>query len=130
MTTTESPPVLAGPVLEGRGFLKLNESVLRDPNPYLRLVREECGVFQEPDFGVFLVTRYEDIREILRQPDVFSSIQQADAPYSPPPAPLDGLIAWRDADPAGEKLITNDPPDHTRYRQLVKRFFTVRRVAE
>ena len=63
-----------------------------------------------------------------RPPEVFSSVLVATAPYMEPPAPLDELAAWRAAQPFGDKILSNDPPDHTRHRKLINGFFTARRV--
>jgi cytochrome P450 len=111
-------------------FLKLNEEILKDPYPFFRLLREQAPIFREPDFGVFLVSRYDDILEINRQPEVFSSILVANAPYVDLPAPIDDLPKWRAEHPFGDKILSNDPPDHTKYKRLVNRFFTPKRVAD
>ena len=111
------------------GFLKLNETILADPYPFYRTLREEAPIYREPDYGVFLVSRYEDILEVNAQPEAFSSILVANAPYTDPPAPLDELAEWRAAQPFSDKILSNDPPDHTRHKRLINRFFTPRHVA-
>ena len=111
-------------------FLKLNEEVLKNPYPFYRLLREQAPIFREPDFGVFLISSYEDILEVNRQPDVFSSVLVANAPYVDLPAPIDELAEWRASQPYGDKILSNDPPDHTRHKRLINRFFTPRRVAD
>lgn len=116
--------------VEDSGFLKLNEEILRNPYPFYKLVRDQAPVVREPDYGVYLVSRHADVQDVMRHPQVWSSIQQADAPYSPLPAPLDEIIEWRKAQEFGDKLITNDPPDHNRWRSLINRFFTTRKVSE
>ncbi len=111
------------------GFLKLNETILADPYPFYRTLREEAPIYREPDYGVFLVSRYEDILEVNAQPETFSSILVANAPYADPPAPLDELAEWRASQPFSDKILSNDPPDHTRHKRLINRFFTPRHVA-
>ena len=111
------------------GFLKLNEGILANPYPFYRALREEAPIYREPDFGVFLVSGYEDILEVNAQPEVFSSILVANAPYTEPPAPLDELAEWRASQPFSDKILSNDPPDHTRHKRLINRFFTPRHVA-
>ncbi len=115
--------------LEDYGFLKLNEEILANPYPFYRALREEAPIYREPDYGVFLLSRYEDILEVNAQPETFSSILVANAPYTDPPAPLDELAEWRDAQPFSDKILSNDPPDHTRHKRLINRFFTPRHVA-
>ncbi|MFN0094159.1 MAG: cytochrome P450 [Dehalococcoidia bacterium] len=109
-------------------FLRLNEQVLKDPYPFYRELRNQAPIFREPDYGVFLVSRYQDIVEVNRQPEVFSSVLVANAPYVDLPAPIDELAKWRAEHPFGDKILSNDPPDHTRYKRLVNQFFTPRRV--
>ena len=115
--------------LEDYGFLKLNEEILANPYPFYRALREESPIYREPDYGVYLLSRYEDILEVNAQPEVFSSILVANAPYTDPPAALEDLPAWRDSQPFSDKILSNDPPDHTRHKRLINRFFTPRHVA-
>ena len=114
--------------VEDSRFLKLNEALLRDPYPENELVREQGPAVREPEYGVFLVGRHEDVQHVLLHPQLFSSIQNADAPYAALRCPLDDIVEWRASQPFGDKLLTNDPPDHGRWRSLVNRFFTPRRV--
>ena len=111
-------------------FLRLNEQLLRDPYPFFQLLRAQAAPVQEPDYGVFLVSRYQDVVDVLRQPEVFSSVLVATAPYVDLPCPIDDLSTWRAEHPFGDKILSNDPPDHTRHKKLINRFFTPRRVAE
>ena len=115
--------------LENYHFLKLNEEILKNPYPFYRALREQAPIYREPDFGVFLISRYEDILEVNSQPEVFSSVLVANAPYTDVPAPLDKLAEWRESQPFGDKILSNDPPDHTRHKRLINRFFTPRHVA-
>ncbi len=111
------------------GFLKLNEEILANPYPFYRALREQAPIYREPDYGVFLLSRYADILEVNAQPEMFSSILVATAPYMDPPAPLDELAEWRESQPFSDKILSNDPPDHTRHKRLINRFFTPRHVA-
>ena len=115
--------------LENYGFLKLNEEILANPYPFYQALREQSPIYREPDYDVFLLSRYEDILEVNAQPEVFSSILVANAPYTDPPAALEDLPAWRDSQPFSDKILSNDPPDHTRHKRLINRFFTPRHVA-
>ncbi len=116
--------------IEDYHFLRLNEELLKNPYPFYQLLRENAPVFREPDFGVFLVSRYDDIVEVNRQPEVFSSVLVANAPYVDLPCPVDELPTWRAANPYGDKILSNDPPDHTRHKRMINRFFTPKRVAD
>jgi cytochrome P450 len=109
-------------------FLKLNEELLQDPYPFYRQLREAGPVVREPDYGVYLVSTVEAIREINLLPEVFSSILVANAPYVELPCPLEQIVEYRKSTPYSDKILSNDPPDHTRHRKLVNRFFTTTRV--
>jgi cytochrome P450 len=111
-------------------FLKLNEALLQDPYPFYKKLREAGPVCQESDYGVYLVGSLDAIHEVNRQPKVFSSFLVANAPYVDMPCPLDDIQQYRDANPYSDKILSNDPPDHTRHRKLVNRFFTTSRVRE
>lgn len=111
-------------------FLKLNEDLLQNPYPFYEKLREEGPVVQEPDYGVYLVGKIDAIREINLQPEVFSSVLVANAPYVDLPCPLDEIAEYRASNPYSDKILSNDPPDHTRHRKLVNRFFTTKRVRE
>lgn len=111
-------------------FLKLNPEILANPYPFFDRLRNEAPIYREPDFGVWLVSRYDDIVEINRQPEVFSSALVATAPYMDLPCPIDDLPKWRAAQPFGDKILSNDPPDHTRHKRLINQFFTPKRVAD
>jgi cytochrome P450 len=91
-------------------------------------LRAQGAPVREPDYGVFLVSGYHDVVDVLRQADVFSSVLVATAPYVDLPCPIDDLAAWRAEHPFGDKILSNDPPDHTVHKKLINRFFTPRRV--
>ncbi|UMP03341.1 cytochrome P450 [Amycolatopsis sp. EV170708-02-1] len=86
-------------------------------NPVAELAKARDGegvVRVETPFGLpaYLVSRKEDVREVLADPARFSSAL----------TPVPG-----DAPTAGQ-LIRLDPPDHTRLRRLLTPEFTVRRM--
>ncbi len=77
-----------------------------------------------PDGKVgWLLTRYEDVRTLLADVRFSSDRRRASSPVRAFPI--------RDGDPrVPGSLIGMDPPEHTRYRRLVTRWFTVRRMRE
>lgn len=111
-------------------FLKLNEDLLQDPYPFYEQLRSSGPVCREPDYGVYLVGTLDAIREVNRKPEVFSSVLVANAPYVDLPCPLDKIAEYRKETPFSDKILSNDPPDHTRHRKLVNRLFTTSRVRE
>jgi cytochrome P450 len=111
-------------------FLKLNEELLQDPYPFYKQLRDSGPVCQESDYGVYLVGTLDAIREVNRAPETFSSILVANAPYVDLPCPLEEVAEYRASSPYSDKILSNDPPDHTRHRKLINRFFTTKRVRE
>jgi cytochrome P450 len=94
-------------------------------------MRSEAPVFEIPETpGLFFVTTWPLVRAALMDPELFSSVLPPARRTSPPPevaAEVEELRAQGFAyTPA---LGTNDPPQHTRYRKMVNRAFTVRSLA-
>ena len=110
-------------------FMQLDTETHFDPYPFFRLLRETQPVYKEPDYGVYLVTRIPDIMEVNRNSASFSNVVAPTGPFGPLPPSLDKLEEWRESMVGPDRLLTNDPPDHTRYRSLLNRLFTPRRVA-
>ncbi len=85
----------------------------------LRAERPVHFVERERGDSFWAITRLEDITTIGRQPEIFSSttpvVREADQMESPPDLPA--------------VLIQLDPPIHARYRHLVSKRMTPRKVA-
>lgn len=114
---------------------------IEDPYAFYELVREASPAYREPRHGAYLVTGYDDIVEISRNTDVFSSLPVVSGPFTsftlPADAtsPEDAIREYRrktESERPGQidLLITNDPPDHTEYRSLVGKLFTPKRMRE
>lgn len=99
-----------------------------DPFPWYKEVRETGRVVYVPGFDWYVVTRAEEIEEVLAQPVTFSNI---DSLGTTKPIPAEVYAdTGDDWDPHIELFLTlNDPPVHTRMRKLMAPAFTPRRVA-
>ncbi len=107
--------------------LPTRRSGLFDPPGEYRLLREEEPVSRLafPDGKVgWLLTRHEDVRALLAD-DRFSSDRLRAS------SPVRNFPMRRD-EPAFRvgSLISMDPPEHTHYRRMLTRYFTVRRMRE
>jgi cytochrome P450 len=71
--------------------------------------------------GYWAVTRYSDVRHVLRTPDVFSSWLGATQIRDPEP---DDLAFIR------RMILNMDPPEHQRLRKIVAAVFTRRRLEQ
>jgi cytochrome P450 len=97
-----------------------------DPVAELARVRADEGVTEVVmPFGMqaFLVTRYEDIREVLSDPARFSNAR-TDISLAEQLQLGEDEIAQRRAG----QLLGLDPPEHTRLRRMLTPEFTVRRI--
>jgi len=94
-----------------------------DPYPYYARLREQAPVTKVIVEGlpVWLVTRYDDIRNGLSDPRLSNDPTLADAVTQAVPWVAAGIAANRN-------LLRVDPPDHTRMRRLVAKAFTPRRI--
>jgi cytochrome P450 len=98
-----------------------------DPTPELREIREAEGVRTAKNaFGmdVFLVTRHEDIKEVLSDHERFSNSR-------PPGFVVPGAPDISEEELASARagnLLSLDPPEHQRVRRMLTAEFTIRRM--
>src|SRR6185503_10239242 len=59
-----------------------DESLVEDPYPYLDALRSECPVLPLPHLGVVAVTGYDEISEVYRQTETFSSCNSVIGPFA------------------------------------------------
>jgi cytochrome P450 len=99
-----------------------------DPYPFFARARRQHPVFYSPEVDMWVISRYDDISAVLRDPRRFSAAN-ATAPVSQmtPEARqilIDGGYTLKPA------LTNNDPPAHTRVRSHINKVFSARRVAQ
>jgi cytochrome P450 len=87
-------------------------AVIADPYPYYRALRAEAPCYACEPRGIYVVSRYADVRAALADTDRFSSTQGVG--YERRPVPM---------------MIAYDPPEHTRLRRIVAGRFTPRVLA-
>ena len=113
-----------------------DQSLVEDPYPYFDALREECPVLPLPHLGIVAVTGYDELGEVYRDTDSFSSCNSVIGPYATFPVPLDGddvseiVAAHRHHLPMHEHMVTMDPPEHTRERALLMRLITPKRLKD
>ncbi len=105
---------MAWEILEsGVSFDLTSESVLADPYPTYRRLREKDPIHRMRLVDGWAVTRYEDVEQILLDHQRFSNWG----------AGAGDRVYTRD-----RSMLDLDPPDHTRLRSLVSKAFTPRSV--
>ena len=113
-----------------------DQSLVEDPYPYFEELRSECPVLPLPHLGVVAVTGYDELNEVYRDNQSFSSCNSVIGPFATFPVPLEGddvspiVDRYRDQLPMHEHMVTMDPPDHTRERSLLMRLITPKRLKD
>jgi cytochrome P450 len=88
-----------------------------DPYPVYRWMRDEAPVYRNERLGFFALTRFDDVLEAFLDWETYSSAEGT-------VLELMGSEISR-----GTMIIFMDPPRQTRYRNLVSKAFTPRRVS-
>lgn len=108
----------------------LDPALLSNPHPFYDRLREEAPVYQDPNTGIVSISTYKLIREAASKPEIFSNdisaMLQGDAASGDISDEEKEILArgWEIV----PTLLSADPPIHTRYRKLVAKAFTPRRV--
>jgi len=90
-----------------------------DPYPIYRLLREEAPVYHNEKMDFWAISRHADVLAAFKDPKRFSNSHGVSID---PTARGPGARA-------GTSFLGMDPPEHTRFRSIVARTFTPRRVA-
>ncbi|MGW2202012.1 cytochrome P450 [Streptomyces sp. NPDC001774] len=103
------------------------EEFVADPHPWLDALRTGAPVHHDAATGLWLVSRYEDIRRVLLDPEAFrpDNAQHAVTPLTVPALRLLARAGFR-LRPA---LANNATESHAGLRRVVTRFFNAQRVA-
>lgn len=96
------------------------------PFAIYRQLQEEAPVWQIPGTNMFLVTRFNDVREIIRDPERFSSSFGSLLNAGSGAQAVNEI--YEQGYPMVETLLTLDPPRHRVYRNLVNKVFSNKRV--
>lgn len=105
----------------------LDPKVQANPFPAYKALHERQPVYQMPGTGFYMITRYEDVREVLRDTETFSSNVVVLGSMQSAGGIQQSLLkekGWQHV----QTLQRTDPPVHTRYRKLLNRVFTGPRV--
>ena len=87
-----------------------NPELLEDPYPHYKKWREEKPIWWAEDVGGWVLSRYDDVRTILKDASLFSS----------------NSMGEMDQQAMALPLLTDDPPRHTQLRAIVNKAFTSR----
>lgn len=99
-------------------FSPYDYAVHEDPYPFYARLRAEAPVYHNAELDFWALSKYSDVREAFRAPEVFSSamgVSLDPAAYGPHAYKTMSFLAM-------------DDPRHARLRRLVSKGFTARRV--
>jgi cytochrome P450 len=111
-------------------------AVQADPYRYFEALRNRHPVWQEPHYGVFMVTGHEEATSVYNDAEHFSSCNVISGPFLRFPEPFEGddvtdvIARHRDLLPFSDQLPSFDPPRHTDHRALMMRLLTPGRLRE
>jgi cytochrome P450 len=103
--------------------------VLSKPTDYFRALREADPIHYDEKLNMYLVSRWEDLQTVFRDPVTFSQEKGWHQQFAI--GHLDELkeILTRDGGGFFPEAILRDPPRHKRVRKLMEKAFTPERVA-
>lgn len=113
-----------------------DDSIVDDPTPYYAHLNTKPPVCPYPHHGVIAVRGYDEVAEVYRDHDTFSSAIAVTGPFPPLPFEPEGddidaqIAAHRHLFLMNEHMISMDPPDHTDRRSLLSRLLTPKRLKE
>lgn len=114
------------PVAHG-AFRPFDADYLADPYRVFGVLRSDAPVFFSPEIDHWVVSRYDDVKVVMRDVERFSA-DNVQSPVTPWPA--DARAAF---DAHGiqlrPNLSNNDPPSHTQVRGFLHDAFSPRRIA-
>jgi cytochrome P450 len=107
MTAVDTEPLAWDP---------LNEKYKADPHAIWKRLRDEQPLYYNEELDFYAVSRFADVDAFSRDPKTFISSHGT-------------VLEMITADPLEmQMMIFMDPPEHTRYRRLVSKTFTPRRM--
>ncbi|MFC8015903.1 cytochrome P450 family protein [Streptomyces cinereoruber] len=109
-------------------YRHLDQDFLQNPYVLLEELRNQGPVqkvITPRGQNMWLVTRYEDVRDALTHKDLSKDINLARQYFSKDDLALAGLDFGAEL---SNHMLNRDSPDHTRLRRLVSKAFTFRRV--
>ncbi|MCY4340294.1 MAG: cytochrome P450, partial [Gammaproteobacteria bacterium] len=113
--------------LPGSRFDLFREPQRSDPYPFFEHLRQEAPVFFAEDIGYWVVSRYQDVKQVLRDHENYSA-QNTITPIHPLCEAARQALAdggWNLVPALGNA----DRPQHTKTRRSVVKAFSPRRIA-
>ncbi|MDN3521994.1 cytochrome P450 [Halomonas ramblicola] len=110
----------------GDEFNPFEDPYLSNPWSFLEKARREEPIFYSPLINHWVVTRYDDVRRVLGDPESFSN-RMSQSPVKPWPKEAIEIFEARGF-PLIPNLNNSDPPEHTKLRAFMRGAFTPRKL--
>ena len=123
-----------------------DREVQDDPYPYFDWVRAQSPVWQEPNYGMYVITGHPEAMVVYGDPASFPANDTASGTFSSCNCvcgsfvklsePFEGddvtdiIVKCRNELPFSDQLPSFDPPTHTAHRHLLMRLITPKRLKE
>jgi cytochrome P450 len=111
-------------------FNPFDPDTLQCPFPHYAQMRDEQPVMHIESMGMYLVTRYDLVLQIVRDVETYSSQFGMASMAMPGDAQERMAAVMAEGYPRVSTMLTADMPDHTRYRRLISKAFTPKVIAE
>lgn len=106
-----------------------NPELRAHPNAFYAALRHNRPVYYDEKLGSWLVSRYEDLEKVVRDPATFSVEQGYKEQYAKGFFEEFKQILEREGGGFFPDVIMSDPPAHTRIRRLLDTAFSAHRIA-
>ncbi len=107
----------------------MDPAVQQCPFPHYAALREQAPVYRHPATGMFFVSRHDTVKQVLLDTETFSSRMSNTGTIGSPEVMEQVKAIAAEGWPRADTMLTIDPPHQIRYRKLVSRAFTARRIA-
>ncbi len=107
----------------------MDPEVQQCPFGHYAALRDSGPIFRHEQTGMFFATRIDVVNEILRDTETYSSKMASAGTVGDREVMAKVAEIMAEGVPRRDTMLTIDPPFQTRYRKLVSRTFSARRIA-
>lgn len=118
------------PAVDLGSYDPMDPEVQQCPFAHYAALRDHGPIFHHEPTGMYFASRHDVVNQILRDTVTFSSVGSNRKTPGSPEVMEQVAEILADGWPRAETMLTVDPPRQTRYRKLVARAFSPRRIAE
>ncbi len=102
----------------------MHPDILKSPRGMNRRLRAAAPVFQDPNCGIFFVSRYEEVIQIAKDHKTFSSRMMGPSRAMAGAEDPEVVAVLKSGYENVPTMLTEDPPNQRRYRKFVDGAFS------